>query len=144
MTHPCKEWRAQVARIQEKAEAVEAVAVARGLEGFAVRYSWLEPTLDDSVWGDSLEGFSKRVKATTEILGPPDSCGAEQWIGQIKEGQAPDLVARWKLDDKVGTQRVMVMVRSVRPRVCKVDPQAIYPECAAVLRGLEDEGGDDR
>lgn len=112
-----------------------------------VRRGWYPPTLDDTEHGDSLEQFSARVRRMSEALGrPPDDCSGDgsQW----REGQAPDLVAVWKMGDDVGLpSRFVIQVRVMTPADCKVDPrdsfiekqtQGLHPECKAVLAELED------
>ena len=69
---------------------------------------------------------------------------AEHWLGAYDD-RAPDLVAEWKLTDRHGD--VKVTVRALSPAGCKIDPRTkftegerprLHPECAAVLRDLEE------
>ncbi len=144
-------WRKLHQTEGETCEALEAVAFRLRVHDLCeIRRGWTPPTLDDTEHSDSLEEFSARVRRMTEVLGrPPDSCAAtgSGW-GQWADGQAPDLVARWSIEESIEHwDRVVIQVRVMTPRGCKVDPrtafveaqnQELHPECKAVLSDLEE------
>ena len=151
LKQPCAKWREGLAKIRERGETLEAFARELGLVEFECRADWWELTIDQCEHGDTLQEFSARVKATAQKLGrPPDSCDGARWGGQYRTDQAPDLLAKWKFEDRlVGDQKhtFTVLVRALSPSGCKVDSrtsyvekqeQSIHPECKAVLASLED------
>ena len=150
MTQPCAEWREKLVKLRIRGEVLEAFARELGLVEFKVRADWWDMTIDQCEHGDTLQEFSSRVKATAEQLGKaPDTCKAGHFIGQYAAGEAPDLKASWEFKRQFDGRETTftVLVRSLSPKGCKVDPrtdyvekqeQAIHPECKAMLASLED------
>lgn len=134
-------WRKKLEDLFTKGEALE--AAGRDLPGeFCVRPQW--PGIDWVEIGIDLVEFAKRVTLVKEVLGPPDECEGKHWLGAY-EGRAPDLVATWKRYEPFPYE---ITVRALMPTGCMVDPRTeyqkgqetkIHPQCAAVLRGLEDD-----
>lgn len=140
--NPFAKWRGDVLELIRRGRRLERIARLTELP-LEVRPSW--PGLDWVVIGDTLLGFSDRVRTVAARLGAPDIVEADHWGGA--SDRAPDLIARWTLRDAEGDVRVTV--RSLMPTGCKVDPRTAYleaqepklhPECAAVLRELEEVG----
>ena len=142
----CREWRERHAREAFVFKQLEGVAIEQGLEEF-------EPSdpyhLRIHMWGPTMEEFVAKVKEVSEKLGPPD----ETTPSEVNVGSAPDLVAQWEMDREIdkgegrGPAQVKVTVRANWPKDCKIDPRVkpappvysrIHPECAAVLKELED------
>ena len=135
-------WRKDIERQTKAGEQLEAIAKMHRDILFDCRVHWTPMCLDWCEHGDTLDSFSSRVKQVAARFGPPDSVEGRHWMGAFDDA-APGLVATWKLDAFV------VMVRSLRPEGCKIDPRSnyeeakttnIHPECAAVLKELEDAG----
>ncbi len=153
LKQPCARWRESLGKIRERGEALEAFARELGLVEFECRAEWWGLTIDQCEHGDTLQEFSARVTAIAEKLGrAPDSCEADHGGSQYSSEQAPDLRAKWefkgrKIGDSEASHTFTVLVRTLGPRGCKVDPstdyvekqeQSIHPECKAVLASLED------
>ena len=134
-------WRADVLRLCREGRRLERIARLTELP-LEVRPQW--PGLDWAVWDETIETFSARVKLVAARLGAPESVNSDYWVGAYANDVPPDLIARWQIDDSAGP--VKVTVRALHPRGCKVKPGSeyrkeepeIHPECAAVLRELED------
>lgn len=148
------QWRTAWLREARIGRRLERLAVRLELPEAECRPTWDPPTLDIVEIGADLPWFAMHVRLVATRLGTADSVAAENWIGHGE--RAPDLVARWKIDEDVGQSRIWdkrtvveVTVRCLSPIGCKIDPRtayvpekrvAIHPECAALLRELEDVG----
>lgn len=141
---PCQTWQEDLKRLAVNGKLLEELAMTHQDIPFACRAHWNPGCLDWCEHGDTLESFSSRVKQVAARFGPPDSVEGRHWIGSYDDGP-PDLVAKWKVGD------FEVLVRTLRPKGCRIDPRtaykeaeetAVHPECAGVLKELEDVGGD--
>lgn len=106
--------------------------------GFEIAH-WDIMSVSRTLNGGTLEAFSEAVKAVAKHFGPPDETYAQGSNGR----SSPDLYAIWNEDGR----RPVLKVRCWYPKGCKIDPRteyepeknvAIHPECAAVLKGLEE------
>lgn len=134
------DWRKDLDELYRKGEAMEAVASTLPGE-VRVRPHW--PGIDWVEIGADLETFAAMVTRMSEVMGPPDTCEGEHWLGGA-DGP-PDLIARWQGPDLGFDYKITV--RALMPKGCMVDPRTkhvearytkIHPQCAAVLRELED------
>ncbi len=151
-------WREMHRESEERMLAVEAVALELRLpDGFTVscgyEVSWCRWGYEALPEGDdrtSLQEFCDRVKLVTDVMGrAPDDVLTEGG----GEEQAPNLKAVWKVPFEHGwAKELLVKVHTFSPKDCQLHPEsgyvpqvwskghdaAIHPECAAVLKTLED------
>ena len=143
---PDQQWRKSVLREIRIGRALERIARQLELPGAECRPHFEPPAIDVSNVGGDLAWFSDNVKLVATRLGSAERVEAQNWVGT--GNRAPDLVAEWILDgETIEGMSVRVLVRCLLPTGCKVDPRteylpesklALHPECAAVLRELED------
>jgi len=145
-----RKWRADHEKAHRGGVLLEEIADRLGIQDlFEIRANWGPLALDWAEHGETLASFTSRVERASRLLDrPPDEVQAKHWNGQFSADRAPDLIARWTLEDESDEFKTIdVFVRAFSPTECKVDPrgnyqerkeQAIHPECAAVLSSLED------
>lgn len=158
MTKSIEQWReaadTKFQHAQKVGPQLQEFAERVGLpEGFVISLDW-EDSIRWSDWGfnhdNSLQVFRDRVRRTAEKLGPP--CSVTTGGNSNREG-APDLYAHWTITldptHPDHLKKVEIWVNIFHPKGCKVDPRTpyvpaqeakIHPECAEVLRQLEDAG----
>ena len=145
----CAKWRKELEKSRRCGEALEAFARQLGLTEFSVYPDSYSPRISWAKFGGTLQEFSARVKVVAKKLGrAPDSCDASHMGFQFSADEKPDLQAEWNFPSQIiEGHDVTVIVRSMMPMDCKLDPstnyvekqeQSIHPECKAVLASLED------
>jgi hypothetical protein len=172
MSKTKRDWRTEMAEHREKLEKLHDLAVRKGLghhETYNIQWTWhFNPTVDFCLFGSDfgsdkteLDWFRQMVAEVSEKLEtPPFTCKAEHTLS-ADTANAPDLVAKWKLDkDALGFQ-AEVRVRVLMPRSCKIKPGTerpehwtpdydrykreaaaapqLHPECEHAIASLQDE-----
>lgn len=136
-----KRWREDVEKWMRQGEALEAIAVAYPDIPFTI--CPISNTLGWCVFEENIQAFSARVRKVAAIFGAPTTVSVVPESGTT--GTPPDLMAQWK------GENVNVDLRSYWPG-CRIHPEsryipavhvagefpAIHPECADVLKELED------
>jgi hypothetical protein len=135
-----KRWRENVERWTRQGKALEAIAAQHPEIPFAIN-----PILNQFEWyehNEDIQTFAARVEEVASIFGTPIKVDTQGGNGE----KAPDMRAVWERDDGI-----TVEVRSFRPN-CRTHPESeyvpevhvdakfpdIHPECADVLKELED------
>lgn len=135
-----KRWREDLDKWMRQGEALEAIAAQHPEIPFMV-----EPTKNMLEWdehGENIQAFSDRVRKVAAIFGAATTVKTTH----ANADKAPDMEAIWRLDDD---RRVRLW--SLWPQ-CRIHPEshylattstkgeaaAIHPECADVLKELED------
>lgn len=149
---PWQEWRVRLKAEMANGEALERVAAdihERSGVALSVYPSRTGGRLGVFEMFETLEWFSRTVRTVSEHLGTPRSVGPDA-ISYGAVDRAPDLRAEWTIRHKGWPHgELLVAVSCSYPRGCKVDPRIqtvepkfakLHPECAAVLRELEDIG----
>jgi hypothetical protein len=136
-----RRWRADLEKHMRRGEMLEAIAAQHPEIPFTVEVYW--SSLEWHEFSEDIHAFSARVRKIAAIFGRPTTVTTTGGSGE----EAPDMKATWKLADA----RITVNIRSYSPE-CRVHPEskyvpsshvdaqypAIHPECADVLKELED------
>lgn len=135
-----KRWRKDWERWTREAEAVEAIAAQHPDIPFEVET--ISNTLTWNEFDEDIQTFSIRVRKVAAIFGAPTTVRVVSETGT--ETTAPDMEALWSDDPKIA-------LRAFWPQ-CRIHPESeyipavrtkgeypeIHPECADVLKELED------
>lgn len=135
-----KLWRENVERWMRQGEALEPIAAQH--PDIPWEIDPIGNKLDWDGYEEDIQAFSGRVRKVAAIFGTPTSVKTTYANGD----KAPDMEAKWQLDN--GST---VRLWSLHPK-CRIHPEthyvasirtnaihpAIHPECADVLRELED------
>lgn len=136
-------WRKQWQRTFDAGERLEKIAEQHAELPFVCYPDFAPPQLAWSSWGLTLEEFARRTKLVAATFGAPDAVTGKHYNAASSATSAPPLEAIWHRDG------YDVAVCTYSPTGCKLDPRAeyqqaknpqIHPECAAVLKELEDVG----
>jgi hypothetical protein len=144
-TLTCQRWREDIGEWLHRGEAAEAIAIQHPEIPFRVC-----PIMGELHWfthGEDIHEFSAHVRAVAKIFGTPIFVKTVE----ANTDKAPDMAAKWELGVCLGNDKVIVEVRSYSPN-CRTHPDSAYvpalhiaavypkihPECADVLKKLED------
>ena len=138
-----RNWRQAWQKTFEAGERIELIATKYSAIPFVCYPDFRPPQLSWSAWGITLHEFSRRVKIVAAKFGVPDEVEGKHHSEASSDTETPPLTATWNRDG------YDVVVTTYAPQGCKLDSRAqyhaavnpvIHPECAAVLKELEDAG----
>lgn len=140
-----RQWRERWQREFDAGERLEKIAEQHAEIPFECSPDYGTPQIKWCAWGLTLQEFARRTKMVAAIFGAPDTVTGEHYGSAASATSTPPLEATWHRDG------YDIVVGTYSPTGCKLDPRSefqeakypqIHPECAAVLKQLEDAGGE--